>query len=132
MRFIEGVIYFGIYAVFVLILTSIYVVFFEKIVKAKMHKSENLEREKVRNTLKRHTIRNYDKKPIIVKNDYKIKIAFITTTVFVLLSLFLICNNLEPKLDSFDEHIRKAALAAGVIGILGSAYFSLKFLPLGA
>ena len=44
MRFIEGVIYFGIYAVFVLILTSIYVVFFEKIVKAKMNKSENLER----------------------------------------------------------------------------------------
>ncbi|WP_276711662.1 hypothetical protein, partial [Campylobacter rectus] len=124
MHFIEGIIYFGIYAVFVLILTSIYVVFFEKTVKAKMHKSENLEREKVRNMLKRHTIRNYDKRPIIVKNDYKIKIAFITTTVFVLLSLFLICNNLEPKLDSFDEHIRKAALAAGVIGILGSAYFS--------
>ena len=124
MHFIEGIIYFGIYAVFVLILTSIYVVFFEKTVKAKMHKSENLEREKVRNMLKRHTIRNYDKRPIIVKNDYKIKIAFITTTVFVLLSLVLICNNLEPKLDSFDEHIRKAALAAGVIGILGSAYFS--------
>ena len=50
MRFIKSVIYFGIYAVFVLILTSIYVVFFEKTVKAKMHKSENLEREKVRNT----------------------------------------------------------------------------------
>ena len=89
-----------------------------------MHKSENLEREKVRNTLKRHTIRNYDKKPIIVKNDYKIKIAFITTAVFIPLSLFLICNNLEPKPDSFDEHIRKAALATGVIGMLGCAYFS--------
>ena len=38
--------------------------------------------------------------------------------------MFLICNNLEPKPDSFDEHIRKAALATGVIGILGSAYFS--------
>ena len=124
MHFIEGIIYFGVYAVFVLILTSIYVVFFEKIVKAKMHKSENLEREKVRNTLKRHTIRNYDKKPIIVKNDYKIKIAFITTAVFIPLSLFLICNNLEPKPDSFDEHIRKAALATGVIGMLGCAYFS--------
>ncbi|EET79472.1 hypothetical protein CAMSH0001_0575 [Campylobacter showae RM3277] len=124
MRFIEGIIYFGIYAVFVLILTSICVVFFEKIVKAKMHKSENLEREKVRNVLKRNTIRNYDKKPIVVKNDYKIKIAFITTTVFVVLSLFLICNNLEPKPDSFDEHIRKAALATGIIGMLGSAYFS--------
>lgn len=107
-----------------MILTSIYVVFFEKMVKAKMHKSENLEREKVRNVLKRHTVRNYDKKPIIVKNDYKIKIAFITTTVFVALSLFLICNNLEPKPDSFDEHIRKAALATGIIGMLGSAYFS--------
>ena len=46
MHFIEGIIYFGVYAVFVLILTSIYVVFFEKTVKAKMHKSENLEREK--------------------------------------------------------------------------------------
>ena len=124
MRFIEGVIYFGIYAVFVLILTSTYVVFFEKTVKAKMYKSKNLEREKVRNVLKRHTIRNYDKKPIIVKNDYKIKIAFITTTVFVALSLFLICNNLEPKPDSLDEHIRKAALATGVIGMLGYAYFS--------
>ena len=125
MHFIEGIIYFGIYAVFVLILTSICVVFFEKIVKAKMHKSENLEREKVRNVLKRHTIRNYDKKPIIVKNDYKIKIAFITTAVFIPLSLFLICNNLEPKPDSLDEHIRKAALAIGMIGILGSAYFSV-------
>ena len=124
MRFIEGVIYFGIYAVFVLILTSIYVVFFEKIVKAKMHKSENLEREKVRNTLKRHTIRNYDKKPIIVKNDYKIKIAFITTAVFIPLSLFLIFTNIEPQADSFDEHIRKAAFATGVIGMLGSTYFS--------
>ena len=124
MHFIEGIIYFGVYAVFVLILTSIQVVFFEKIVKAKMHKSENLEREKVRNTLKRHTIRNYDKKPIIVKNDYKIKIAFITTAVFIPLSLFLICNNLEPKPDSFDEYIRKAALATGVIGMLGCAYFS--------
>lgn len=35
MHFIEGVIYFGIYAVFVLILTSIYVVFFEKYGKSK-------------------------------------------------------------------------------------------------
>ena len=73
---------------------------------------------------KRHTIKNYDKKPIIVKNDYKIKIAFITTAVFIPLSLFLICNNLEPKPDSFDEHIRKAALTTGVIGMLGCAYFS--------
>lgn len=119
MRFIEGVIYFGIYAVFVLILTSIYVVFFEKTVKAKMHKSENLEREKAQNTLKKPAVRDYDKEPI-----NKIKIAFITTAVFIPLSLFLICNNLEPKPDSFDEHIRKAALATGVIGILGSAYFS--------
>ena len=124
MRFIEGVIYFGIYAVFVLILTSIYVVFFEKTAKAKMHKSENLEREKARNTLKKPAVRDYDKEPIIVKNDYKIKIAFITTAVFIPLSLFLICNNLEPQADSFDEHIRKAALATGVIGMLGCAYFS--------
>ena len=124
MRFIEGVIYFGIYAVFVLILTSIYVVFFEKTVKAKMHKSKNLEREKARNTLKKPAVRDYDKEPIIVKNDYKIKIAFITTAVFIPLSLFLICNNLEPKPDSLDEHIRKAALVTGVIGMLGSTYFS--------
>ena len=108
-----------------MILTSIYVVFFEKIVKTKMHKSENLEREKVRNTLKKPAVRDYDKEPIIVKNDYKIKIAFITTAVFIPLSLFLICNNLEPKPDSYDEHIRKAALATGIIGILGSAYFSV-------
>lgn len=124
MHFIEGIIYFGVYAVFVLILTSIYVVFFEKTVKAKMHKSENLEREKARNTLKKPAVRDYDKEPIIVKNDYKIKIAFIITAVFIPLSLFLICNNLEPKLDSFDEYIRKAALATGVIGMLGSTYFS--------
>lgn len=124
MYFIEGIIYFGIYAVFVLILTSIYVVFFEKTVKAKMRQREDSQREKVRNTLKRHTIRNYDKKPIIVKNDYKIKIAFITTAVFIPLSLFLIFTNIEPQADSFDEHIRKAALATGVIGMLGCAYFS--------
>ena len=124
MHFIEGIIYFGVYAVFVLILTLIYVAFFEKTRKAKMHKSENLEREKARNTLKKPAVRDYDKEPIIVKNDYKIKIAFITTAVFIPLSLFLICNKLEPKPDSFDEHIRKAALATGVIGMLGCAYFS--------
>ena len=124
MHFIEGIIYFGVYAVFVLILTSIYVVFFEKTVKAKMHKSENLEREKARNTLKKPAVRDYDKEPIIVKNDYKIKIAFITTAIFIPLSLFLIFTNIEPQADSFNEHIRKAALATGVIGMLGCAYFS--------
>ena len=124
MHFIEGIIYFGIYAIFVLILTSIYVVFFEKIVKAKMRQREDSQREKARNTLKKPAVRDYDKEPIIVKNDYKIKIAFITTAVFIPLSLFLICNNLEPKPDSLDEHIRKAALATGVIGMLGCAYFS--------
>ena len=123
MHFIEGVIYFGIYAVFVLILTSIYVVFFEKTVKAKMHKSENLEREKVRNMLKRHTIRNYDKKPIIVKKNQN---HFYNYDCFCrAIFVFDLQNNLKPKLDSFDEHISKVALATGVIGILGSAYFSV-------
>lgn len=87
-----------------------------------MHKSENLEREKVRNMLKRHTIRNYDKKPIIVKKNQN---HFYNYDCFCrAIFVFDLQNNLKPKLDSFDEHIRKAALATGVIGILGSAYFS--------
>ena len=124
MHFIEGMIYFGIYAVFVLILTLIYVAFFEKTLKAKMRQREDSQLEKARNTLKKPAVRDYDKEPIIVKNDYKIKIAFITTAIFIPLSLFLIFTNIEPQADSFDEHIRKAALATGVIGMLGSTYFS--------
>ena len=124
MRFTEGIIYFGVYAVFVLILTLIYVAFFEKTLKAKMRQREDSQREKARNTLKKPAVRDYDKEPIIVKNDYKIKIAFITTAIFIPLSLFLIFTNIEPQADSFDEHIRKAALATGVIGMLGSTYFS--------
>lgn len=124
MHFIEGMIYFGVYAVFVLILTLIYVAFFEKTLKAKMRQREDSQREKARNTLKKLAVRDYDKEPIIVKNDYKIKIAFITTAIFIPLSLFLIFTNIEPQADSFDEHIRKATLATGVIGIIGCAYFS--------
>ena len=124
MHFIEGMIYFGVYAVFVLILTLIYVAFFERTLKAKMRQREDSQREKARNTLKKPAVRDYDKEPIIVKNDYKIKIAFITTAIFIPLSLFLIFTNIEPQADSFDDHIRKAALATGVIGMLGCAYFS--------
>ena len=124
MHFIEGMIYFGVYAVFVLILTSIYVAFFEKTLKAKMHQREDSQLEKARNTFKKLAVRDYNKEPIIVKNDYKIRIAFITTAIFIPLSLFLIFTNIEPQADSFDEHIRKAALTTGVIGIIGCAYFS--------
>ena len=124
MHFIEGIIYFGIYAVFVLILTLIYVAFFENTLKAKMCQREDSQREKARNTLKKLAVRDYDKEPIIVKNDYKVKIAFITTAIFIPLSLFLIFTNIEPQADSFNDHIRKVALTIGVIGMLGCAYFS--------
>ena len=71
-------------------------------------------------------MRDRDKEPIIIENDYFFKLTISNKITGVLIFLFFVLLNLTPELDPYKEIMRKAALVMGIFGILFSIFWEIK------
>ena len=71
-------------------------------------------------------MRDYDKEPIVVKNDYSFTLTLSGRITFCLILLMFISINLTPESDFHREMMRKAALGLGLFGILFSIFYDIK------
>ncbi|WP_229770944.1 hypothetical protein [Campylobacter portucalensis] len=101
-----------------LIFYWLYVKLFEKKVNKIKEEKAKIEQIRIQNIIKKPTARDYDKEPIVVENRYERKSDLTIIFFMFLLFFYLIINSLEPQVDTFDNHIRRAALTTGTIGIL--------------
>ena len=63
-------------------------------------------------------MRDCDKEPIIIENDYFVRLTISNKITGVLIFLFFVLLNLTPELDPHKEMMRRASLTLGVFGIL--------------
>ena len=71
-------------------------------------------------------MRDYDKEPIIIENDYFFRLTISNKITGVLIFLFFVLLNLTPELDPYKEIMRKAALVMGIFGILFCTFWEIK------
>ena len=71
-------------------------------------------------------MKNCDKEPIIIENDYFFRLTISNKITGVLIFLFFVLLNLTPELDPYKEIMRKAALVMGIFGILFCTFWEIK------
>lgn len=62
-------------------------------------------------------MRNCDKEPIIIENDYFFRLTISNKIMCVLIFLSFVLPNLTPELDPHKEMMRRASLTLGIFGI---------------
>nr|WP_315056443.1 hypothetical protein [uncultured Campylobacter sp.] len=71
-------------------------------------------------------MKDRDKEPIIIENDYFFRLTISNKITGVLIFLFFVLLNLTPELDPYKEIMRKAALVMGIFGILFCTFWEIK------
>ena len=71
-------------------------------------------------------MRDCDKEPIIIENDYFFRLTISNKIMCVLIFLSFVLLNLTPELDPHKEMMRRASLTLGIFGILFSIFWEIK------
>ena len=71
-------------------------------------------------------MKNCNKEPIIIENDYFFRLTISNKITGVLIFLFFVLLNLTPELDPYKEIMRKASLMLGISGILFCMFWEIK------
>jgi hypothetical protein len=71
-------------------------------------------------------MRDDDKEPITVENDYFFRLSISNKIICMLIFLFFILINLTPESDLHKEIMRKASLILGIFGILFCTFWEIK------
>ena len=71
-------------------------------------------------------MKDRDKEPIIIENDYFFRLTISNKITGVLIFLFFVLLNLMPELDPYKEIMRKVALVMGIFGILFCTFWEIK------
>lgn len=71
-------------------------------------------------------MRDRDKEPIIIENDYFFRLTISNKIMCVLIFLSFVLLNLTPELDSHKEMMRRASLTLGIFGILFCIFWEIK------
>ncbi len=72
--------------------------------------------------------RDYDKEPIMIKNDYLLKAELTSRIALLILFIWGISINLIPEADPSDERYRHMALYTAILGLLWTLFSKLKLL----
>ena len=71
-------------------------------------------------------MKDFEKEPIIIENDYFFKLTISNKIMGVLIFLSFVLLNLTPELDPHKEMMRRASLTLGIFGILFSIFWEIK------
>lgn len=71
-------------------------------------------------------MKDRDKEPIIIENDYFFRLTISNKIMGVLIFLSFVLLNLTPELDPHKEMMRRASLTLGIFGILFSIFWEIK------
>nr|WP_314234052.1 hypothetical protein [uncultured Campylobacter sp.] len=71
-------------------------------------------------------MKDRDKEPIIIENDYFFRLTISNKITGVLIFLSFVLLNLTPELDPHKEMMRRASLTLGIFGILFSIFWEIK------